>query len=142
MASQTVAFVTSSQNIAFDAATFDRLIAFMTECKNQLDKAVLAPSKGLMLDGSLKTFLKPGSPEWPVVSAVLEAAGAFGTATRERLKQLSKEWGDFIKALVDAKNALKKGDDLATMSASDFLEKFPGLAPGGGTPGLTGGPNL
>jgi hypothetical protein len=123
-----------ANTIAFDAATFDRLIAFMTSCKDQLDKAILAPTKGLMLDGSLKTFLKPGSPEWPVVSAVLEAAGTFGTATRERLKQLSTEWGDFIKALVDAKAALKKGDDLATMSASDFLDKFPGLAPGSGGP--------
>lgn len=131
-----------ANTIAFDAATFDRLIAFMTQCKDELDKAILTPTKGLMLDGSLKSFLKPGSPEWPVVSAVLEAAGAFGTATRERLKQLSKEWGDFIKALVDAKNALKKGDDLATMSASDFLEKYPGLAPGGGAPSVTGGPTI
>ncbi len=131
----------ASQTITFDAATFDRLITFMTKCKDELDKAILTPTKGLMLDGTLKSFLKPGSPEWPVVSAVLEEAGNFGTATRDRLKQLSKEWGDFIKALVDAKNALKKGDDLATMSASDFLEKFPGLAPGGGTPGLTN-PNL
>jgi len=127
--------------VTFDAATFDRLITFMTKCKEELDNALLKPTKGLMLDGSLKTFLKPGSPEWPVVTAVLEAAGAFGTATREQLKTLSKEWGDFIKALNDAKNALKKGDDLATMSASDFLEKFPGLAPPGSTPG-PGGPTI
>ena len=128
--------------IAFDAATFDRLIAFMTSCKDQLDKAILAPTKGLMLDGSLKTFLKPGSPEWPVVTSVLEAAGSFGTATRDRLKQLSTEWGEFIKALADAKAALKKGDDLATMSASDFLERVPGLAPAGGGGTTGGGPNL
>ena len=131
-----------ANTIAFDAATFDRLIAFMTQCKDQLDKAVLAPSKGLMLDGSLKTFLKPGSPEWPVVQAVLEAAGSFGTATRDRLKQLSTEWGEFIKALADAKAALKKGDDLATMSASDFLGRFPGLAPDGGATTSGGGPNI
>ena len=131
-----------ANTIAFDAATFDRLIAFMTSCKDQLDKAVLTPTKGLMLDASLKTFLKPGSPEWPVVNAVLEAAGSFGTATRDRLKQLSKEWGDFIKALVDAKAALKQGDDLATMAASDFLGRFPGLAPGSGGPTPGGSPNL
>jgi hypothetical protein len=125
----------SSTVVTFDAATFDRLIAFMTKCKEELDKAMLKPTSGLMLDGTLKTFLKPGAPEWPVVNAVLEAAGAFGTATHEQLKKLSKEWGDFIKALNDAKNALKKGDDLASMSASDFLERFPNLAPPGSGPG-------
>jgi len=118
-----------AQTIAFDAGTFDRLIAFMTACKDQLDKAILKPTKGLMLDGTLSTFLKPGSPEWDVAAAVVKAAGEFGTATRARLKEISDEWGEFIKALVDAKAALKNGDDLATMSASDFLDKFPGLAP-------------
>lgn len=130
-----------ANTIAFDAGTFDRLIAFMTACKDQLDKAILTPGKGLMLDGTLKTFLKPGSPEWPVAEAVVAEAAEFGTATRTQLKQISNEWGEFIKALVDAKAALQQGDDLATMSASDFLDKFPGLGPGpgGGAGGLPGG---
>lgn len=130
-----------ANTIAFDAGTFDRLIAFMTACKDQLDKAILTPGKGLMLDGTLKTFLKPGSPEWPVAEAVVSEAAEFGTATRTQLKQISNEWGEFIKALVDAKAALQQGDDLATMSASDFLDKFPGLGPGpgGGAGGLPGG---
>jgi hypothetical protein len=121
-----------ADTLAFDEATFNRLIAFITECKDQLDEQILAPTKGLMISDDLQTFLKPGAKEWKVVEAILAAAGAFGGSTRARLTAQSKEWGEFIRALTDARDALKKGDDLATMSASEFIAEFPVLGPPSG----------
>jgi hypothetical protein len=127
-----------ADTIAFDKNTFQLLIIFMTDCKRHLDEQILTPTAGLQLDASLNSYLKPGSTEWPVVNSVLEAAGKFGEMTHEQLVNLSKEWGDFIEALKDAMKALEDGNDLAAMSASEFLEEYPGLI-SGGTGGFGGG---
>lgn len=115
--------------VAFDAATFDRLITFMTECKKELDEAFLSPYNEVPLTGELKTYLKPGSPDWDAASGLLESAGTFGTNAYAKIDALSREWGKYIHALIDAKAVFEKSNDLATLSASDFVSRFPGLAP-------------
>ncbi|MFY1632212.1 hypothetical protein ACN27F_02820 [Solwaraspora sp. WMMB335] len=115
--------------IKFDEATFDNLIRFMTDCKDQLDTEFLRPRSGCMLDSSLGTYLRPGSSEWPVVTTITEGGSGFGGSVRQRLEALSTEWEEFITALRDAKTVFKDSDDLATMSAREFLEQHPELAP-------------
>jgi hypothetical protein len=124
-----------ADTIAFDAGTFDRLITFMTKCKQELDDAFLDVRIDPPLTAELGTYIKPGSPDWlRVIPGLLTEAGNFGGNAHAKISALSKEWGKYIQALIDAKAVFEKSSDLATMSASDFVARFPGLAPSGTLP--------
>jgi hypothetical protein len=118
-----------ADTVSFDAGQFDQLIKFITDGNDQLTSDILAPSSGLLLDAALRTYLKPGSPQWLVVQSVLSGGGTFGEAVDTRLTALGAEWTEFARQLTQAKAIFTKSDDLATVSASEFLAQFPGLAP-------------
>lgn len=126
--------------IAFDSAAYDKLIAFLADSQKVLDTNVLAATSDLMLNDGLGDSLRIGSSDWDVVKAVIREANRFGGNVRTTATALDTEWGTFGQALTAAKTTLGDSDDLATMSASEFLTKYPGLAPPTTTPPPTGAP--
>ena len=69
-------------------------------------------------------------PTWAPVASIATAANGFGGSVRTQLLALSDNWAEFVKALKGAADVFQSNADLATMSAQDFLDKYPDFGSG------------
>ena len=123
--------VPASPLIVFNSDNWRMLERFINETKLDLDNRFLKAVAGLRLDGSLKTDLKPGSEGWAVVTALTDAAKTFGDSVQKEFTTLSGDWDTFVQTMIEAERIFDNYNDLATLSAQDFLKEYPDLAPGG-----------
>jgi len=117
--------------IHFNKDDYNRLMQIVTTDIEDIDKRFLRPAPGLRLDDTLGDHVKPGAPKWGPVDKVKKAAGAFGGSAYTQLTKLSDDWDEFVDALKGAVDVFQTNADLATMSAQEFLDKYPDFHPGG-----------
>ncbi len=118
----------SGQITKYDKASYVRLTSFVSDSSTEMEKAFLKPGSGLTLDGTLSTVIKVGSPDWAPAKGVTDQAGKFGLSVNTELNKLYDDWTRYVKALATATKVFDDTSDLATVTASDFTSKYPGLA--------------
>ena len=111
--------------IRFDKAAYDDLIRFVDGATADLESKFIKPRAGIRLDSYLKDEVKPGADTWPPAGNIKTSAGSFGDSVYTRLKGLKDDWKQFLHGLNSAEDVFQKHDDLAAMSAQDFLEEHP-----------------
>ncbi len=124
--------------IHFNKDDYNKLIKMIGDDQTDLENSVLKPGRGMMLDDKLPTFVKPGSADWTPAGAIHDGCTAFGPSVAEKLGRVDDELVEFGKLLKKVSDVFTDCDDLASMSAQDFLDKYPDFQ-GGGLGGGGGG---
>ncbi len=111
--------------IHFNKNSYQDLIRFVDETVKDLEKRFLRARSTLTLDVTLGDFVRPGSPKWAPVARVKEGAKVFGGSVHDKFLAVNEEWTQYISDLKDAIDIFEKADDLATVSAEDFVKEHP-----------------
>ncbi len=120
--------------IHFNKKSYQDLIRFVDETSNELDKRFLKARSTLTLDGTLGDAVRPGSPNWAPVKQVKDGAKQFGGSVHEKFLAVDEDWTQYKSDLKDAIDIFEKHDDLATVSADEFVKEHPDLGGQGPVP--------
>jgi hypothetical protein len=115
----------------FSKDQYQRLIGFVNDADDYLnDDIVIQPDNDV--DFRSPEY-DPGSATWHPAQHATENVKALSTSLYGQLDGLGKEFHQFAGALKDAAGVFEKTDDLASYSATDFTDKYPGITGGAGT---------
>jgi hypothetical protein len=115
---------------AFDRAEYDKLIDYIVSVDRDLNTNLAKPRPGVRLDDTLGGGIHPGSLAWSPAKGLNDSAVAFGRSVKERYRDLSKDWEQYITALRNARDVFESTGNLSTYSASKFVTDFPDVSPG------------
>jgi hypothetical protein len=123
--------------IHFKKNSYQELIRFVDETNGELERRFLEARPTLSLDSTLGEAVRPGSETWAPVKQIKSGATAFGDSVHKDFLALDDDWTQYKSGLKDAIDIFEKHDDLATVSASEFVKEYPDLGNqgGGGNPG-------
>lgn len=112
----------------FDSGQYEKLIKNVDTHEDELRKQFLGASAGIRLAADLGERVHAGNPEWPAIQSLNESLGALGKSAETMNEKTSKDWRKFTEALNDAKRVFEDTDDLASYSATEFVQDYPDLS--------------
>lgn len=114
--------------VAFKKDDYDRLIKYYNDAhdgvKNELERDHDSVTPRLE-EG---VIFKPGSGSWDLAASASSRVKSLATAFSNQYTGLGKRYTDFAKQLKGARDVFDDTDDLAQMSAQDFVTNYLGKA--------------
>jgi hypothetical protein len=125
-------WVPNSKITAFNKANWEKMIKFYWDVEWEINNILDRPAAHVRLDSSLGTGIYPGSQNWPIASALIQKAKAFGGSVDKQYDAMSEEMHRRVTAATAAMDVFEDTDDLNTYSASKLAENFPDMVGGPG----------